>query len=142
MKIKIPKNVPFALIAYIAANIVIALYILVDERWVVFVMVAMMLVAMSAVVISVYGLFEKPKEPEYATRVQTDRVVVKEKAEILRVYTRYEVGTVLEPEKFRVIVEPEVNGCEGCYFLSDDRDCCNMLCDGIIYKQISDEDNV
>lgn len=141
MKIKISKNVPFALIAYIAANIVIALYILVDERWATFVMVAAMLIAMSAVVVSVYGLLERPKEPEPTT--QSGLRADERKVEILRVYTHYEVGTVLEPEKFRVVVAPEVNECEGCYFQSDDRDCYNMLCDGIIYKQISeDEDNV
>jgi hypothetical protein len=65
------------------------------------------------------------------------------KAEVFKANTTYEVGTVLEPEKFRVVVAPEVNGCEGCYFQSDNRDCCNILCNGIIYKQISeDEDNV
>ena len=134
---------PLGLSICLVINVTVGVFVLLREEWALYAMAALLLAIMSAAVISVYGLFEKPKEPESTTHIQIAPAVVKEKAAVFKPGTRHKVGEILAPEKFLLEVVPEVNGCEGCYFRDNSylRICAYAKCNGIIYKQILEDES-
>ena len=131
---------PLGLSICLVINVTVGVFVLLREEWALYAMAALLLAIMSAAVISAYGLFEKPKEPESTT--QSRFSAAERKAEVFNPDNKgYKVGTVLIPEKFLLEVAPEVDGCRGCYFRNF-KGCTHIAnCEGIIYKQILEDES-